>query len=79
MSTTQYLSNAQELAQLSISSINTDVRVKTRLLGMGLGEGNIIDILRNRRGDIVLSSGNSRISLGRSITEKIIVTAAAAA
>jgi hypothetical protein len=29
--------------------------------------------LRNRNGDIVLGNGNNRISLGRSITDKISV------
>ena len=44
-----------------------------RLLGMGIGHGTHIEVLRNRHGDMVLGNGNNRISLGRSITQHILV------
>lgn len=73
------LTNAQPLSWLAetttahIHSVQTDNPTRIRLLGMGIGTGTRIEVLRNRRGDIVLGNGNNRISLGRSITDKIMV------
>lgn len=60
-----------------IQVIQTDNATRIRLLGMGLGKGSRIEVLRNRKGDLVLINGNNRISLGRSITQAIFVQAQA--
>ena len=67
------LSEAQESDFFHISAIKTNSKTLLRLMGLGLVKGKNIEVLRNRRGDIVLSSGNSRVSLGFSIAEKILV------
>ncbi|WP_298608961.1 ferrous iron transport protein A [uncultured Thiothrix sp.] len=67
------LAELPELNSAHIEIIQTDNPTRIRLLGMGLGKGSRVEVLRNRRGDLVLSNGNNRISLGRSITQQIFV------
>lgn len=67
------LSRSKEAIQFIIHTINANGKTKAKLLGIGLGIGQPIDIIRNRRGDIVLRTGQSRISLGRGLAEKIMV------
>ncbi|UOG93148.1 MAG: ferrous iron transport protein A [Candidatus Thiothrix sulfatifontis] len=67
------LSTLTESSSAHIYVIQTDNATRIRLLGMGIGKGSRIDILRNRNGDIVLGNGNNRISLGRTITDHIMV------
>ncbi|HPQ95046.1 MAG TPA: FeoA family protein [Thiolinea sp.] len=67
------LSRLAETRQAHIHAVETDKATRIRLLGMGLGKGSRIRILRNRFGDVVLGNGHNRISLGRSITERILV------
>lgn len=69
----QPLSECKEHSAAHIQSIQTDNATRIRLLGMGLGHGTHIEVLRNRHGDMVLGNGNNRISLGRSITQHILV------
>lgn len=69
----QPLANLAESCYAHIHSIQTDNTTRIRLLGMGIGTGTRIEVLRNRHGDMVLGNGNNRISLGRSITDHIFV------
>jgi Fe2+ transport system protein FeoA len=69
----QALANLQEQGVAYILQIQTDTPTRIRLLGMGLGKDSRVEVLRNRGGDVVLSNGNNRISLGRSITQHIFV------
>lgn len=69
----QPLSWLKEMTSAHIHTVQTDNPTRIRLLGMGIGKGSHIEVLRNRHGDIVLGNGNNRISLGRSITDKIMV------
>ncbi|MDD5393185.1 MAG: FeoA family protein [Thiothrix sp.] len=73
LANTQTLSQVAEHASAHIHAVQTDTPTRIRLLGMGLGTGTRIEILRNRKGDIVLGNGNNRISLGHTITDKIVV------
>lgn len=68
-----HLSQLPESGAAHIHQVDTDTATRVRLLGIGVGKGRFITVLRNRSGDIVLSNGNNRISLGRSVTEHIIV------
>jgi len=68
------LSNSQEAIHSVIHSVHADGKTKAKLLGLGLGVGQDIDVIRNRRGDIVLRTGQSRISIGYSLAKKIMVT-----
>ncbi|WMP18784.1 FeoA family protein [Thiothrix lacustris] len=69
----QSLSTLAESLSAHIYAVKTDNATRIRLLGMGIGTGSRIEILRNRNGDIVLGNGNNRISLGRTITANIMV------
>ncbi|MEZ5534106.1 MAG: FeoA family protein [Thiolinea sp.] len=71
--TTLPLSQLPESGLAHIHKVTTDTPTRVRLLGMGIGKGSQIKVLRNRMGDIVLGTGNNRISLGRSVTEHIVV------
>ncbi len=71
------LAELPELHNAHIEVIQTDNPTRVRLLGMGLGKGSRVEVLRNRKGDLVLSHGNNRISLGRSITQHILVQVSA--
>ncbi len=73
MQTLCLLSNSLETRHSVIHSVQADGKTKAKLLGLGLGVGQDIDVIRNRRGDIVLRTGQSRISIGYSLAKKIIV------
>ena len=71
----QRLSQMPEQTSVNIQAIQADHATRLRLLGMGLGRGSALQVLRNRWGDMVVGSGHNRISLGRSITHDILVFA----
>ena len=68
------LANQKESALVNIKKIESNTKTQVRLLGLGIGIGSTLEILRNRGGDMVLANNNSRISLGRSISQKILVS-----
>lgn len=70
------LSESKEAIHSVINNIQANGKTKAKLLGLGLGVGQDIDVIRNRCGDIVLRTGQSRISLGRGLAEKIMVSVA---
>jgi len=45
----------------------------SKLMNMGIKEGEIIKVLNNTRGAVLISLGNSRIALGRGASFKIFV------
>jgi Fe2+ transport system protein FeoA len=73
MQTLFSLSESQEAVHSVIHHVSANGKTKAKLLGLGLGVGQDIDVIRNRRGDIVLRTGQSRISIGQSLAEKIMV------
>lgn len=73
MAHTISLASCLEKATVHILSITTDKTTRIRLLGMGIGKGTRLHILRNRNGDMVIGSGNNRVSLGNSISQAIMV------
>ncbi len=70
------LSECKEAVHSVIHAINANGKTKAKLLGLGLGVGQDVDVIRNRKGDIVLRTGQSRISLGRGLAEKIMIVEA---
>jgi len=69
------LSKISESVCVFINEIQATPKLQIKLLSMGLGIGCSLEIIRNRRGDMVVAQGNSRISLGRNIANKLLVTA----
>ncbi len=68
------LASFKESAQVLVKKIKSDSKTQVRLLGLGIGVGSRLEILRNRGGDMVLAQNNNRISLGCSIANKILVS-----
>ena len=66
------LSETAERTHLTITAVTVDKPTQCRLMGMGIGIGREIELLRNRGGDVVLKNGNSRITLGREIASRIL-------
>ncbi len=69
------LSNISESVCVFINDIQATPKLQIKLLAMGIGIGCNIEVLRNRSGDMVIAQGNNRISLGRNIASKLMVTA----
>jgi Fe2+ transport system protein FeoA len=69
----QPLTMCNESSRVHVKKISTDGKTQVRILGMGIGNGSNLVVMRNRGGDMVLAKNNIRISLGRSIAEKILV------
>ncbi len=67
------LSKAIESSSVYIEKVNLSGAVHAKILGMGLGMGSELHILRNRQGDMVIGKGHNRISLGRSLADQIVV------
>ncbi len=74
MINTTPLAKFNEPMQVLVKKVKSDSKTQVRLLGLGIGVGSSLEILRNRGGDMVLAQNNNRISLGRSIANKILVS-----
>ena len=68
------LSAQKSSAQVHVKRIQSDGKTQVKLLGLGIGIGSTLKILRNRGGDMVLANNNMRISLGSSIAKNILVS-----
>lgn len=75
MLNTSPLATHKESELVHVKKIQSDCKTQVKLLGLGIGIGSTLEILRNRGGDMVLANNNVRISLGRSIANSIFVTA----
>jgi Fe2+ transport system protein FeoA len=73
MFSTSPLATQNECAIVHVKNIQSDSKTQVKLLGLGIGIGSTLEVLRNRGGDMVLANNNIRISLGRSIANKILV------
>ena len=78
MPNTNPLATQKESAYVHVKKIQSDSKTQVKLLGLGIGIGSTLKVLRNRGGDMVLANNNIRISLGRSIAENILVSVDAA-
>ena len=67
------LSSLEINNQVMVEKINTTHEKKIKLLGLGINIGSQISILRNRGGDMVVSMGNARVSIGRTLAKFIEV------
>ncbi|PIP80482.1 MAG: ferrous iron transport protein A [Gammaproteobacteria bacterium CG22_combo_CG10-13_8_21_14_all_40_8] len=67
------LSEAAESLTVTINSMAVSAQLQLKLLAMGIGLGSMIQILKNRKGDVVLSKGHCRIGLGRNISQQLFV------
>ncbi len=69
------LSDIGESVCVFINGINGSANLQVKLFSLGLGIGSAVEILRNRKGDVVLAKGHNRISLGQDVASKLLVTA----
>jgi len=75
MLNTSPLTTQKKYAFVHVKKIQSDCKTQVKLLGLGIGIGSTLEVLRNRGGDMVLANNNTRISLGRSIADSIFVSA----
>lgn len=73
MQNAQPLTQQQESNTVNVKKVLSDAKTQVRLLGLGIGVGSNLEVLRNRGGDMVLANNNMRVCLGRSIADKILV------
>lgn len=79
------LAEVKPANHLTIKQINKDAKTRSRLLGMGIAVGQMIEVLHNNGGDVVVgcgggvcrqgerSAGQCRLSLGKGLCQHIIV------
>ncbi|MBT4122765.1 MAG: ferrous iron transport protein A [Candidatus Ruthia sp.] len=67
------LSSLEINNQVMVEKINATHEKKIKLLGLGISTGVLLSILRNRGGDMVVSMGNARVSIGRTLAKFIEV------
>jgi len=67
------LSMVEEERLVRIVKIAGGKGFASRLRNMGMKEGEVIKVLNNTSGPMVISLGNSRIALGRGASFKIFV------
>jgi Fe2+ transport system protein FeoA len=67
------LSSLEIDSQVMVEKINATHEKKIKLLGLGISTGVLLSILRNRGGDMVVSMGNARVSIGRTLAKFIEV------
>ncbi len=68
---TQPLAGLAEARSAHVHSIKTDNATRIRLLGMGIGSGTRIEVLRNRHGDIVLGNEIGRASCRERVSSPV--------
>ena len=68
------LTSQKRSSLVHVKDIQSDSKTQVKLLGLGIGIGSTLEVLRNRGGDMVLANNNIRISLGRSIAKNILVS-----
>ncbi|RMH36072.1 MAG: ferrous iron transport protein A [Gammaproteobacteria bacterium] len=61
------LSKVSEKHQVRLSEMRLEESLCARLVAMGLSEGSVVTVLRNRSGDVVLAKGRARVSLSRQV------------
>jgi len=71
---TSPLTTQKKSACVHVKKIQSDSKTQVKLLGLGIGIGSTLRVLRNRSGDMVLANNNIRISLGSSIASNILVS-----
>jgi len=69
------LSSVNQLTCVHINEIHVQHKLQLKLLSIGVGVGSALEMLRNRSGDVVFALGNNRISLGKNIAQKLMVSA----
>ncbi len=69
------LALAQPGQRLRITGYQGGRMLRARLLALGLNLGQIVEILQNNRGLIIVGINGGRVALGRGISQKILAEA----
>ena len=67
------LSMVEEKRLVKIVKIMGGKNFVSKIMNMGIKEGEVIKVLNNARGPVLISVGNTRIGLGRGASFKIFV------
>lgn len=68
------LTMARPGERLTITEIRAGRHARERLVSLGLNPGDMVEIINNNDGRLVIGHNNTRIAIGRGIGEKIFVT-----
>jgi len=49
--------------------------LRGRMLALGLNPGQVVEVLQNNRGQVIVGVNGGRIALGRGVSQKILVEA----
>ena len=56
-----------------ITEICGDHQMQRRMMSMGFRVGTVVDVLNHRGRDVVVGNGGTRVALGSTVAEKLIV------
>lgn len=56
-----------------IAEIRGDRQTVRRMLSLGLRIGSVVNVINHRGQSIVISNGNTRVALGPSVADKLLV------
>jgi len=69
----EILSVFENGAEVRIAKIDAGRGVLSQLHHMGLKEGDMIRVIQNNHGHLIIARGNLRLALGRGMAHKILV------
>lgn len=69
----EILSSFDNGAEVRIVKINAGRGLLSQLQHMGLKEGDMIQVIQNNHGHLIIARGNLRLALGRGMAHKILV------
>ena len=67
------LDKAQPGQRVRLKSVNASKRTRERLLSMGLPQGAVFEVLRNRGGSVVIARQSNRLAIGREMAKDLLI------
>jgi Fe2+ transport system protein FeoA len=65
------LSQVPAQATVRVTHLDIPASLRARLMGMGLAQGSEITVLHNRRGDVVVARGRTRLSVSQAVADAV--------
>ncbi len=65
------LSSMESGKKVRIVKIDAERLLRAQLLHLGLREGDVLKVLQNNRGDLIVAKGHLRLALGRALAQKV--------
>lgn len=74
VNTNQPLANIPSGQRVRIVGYDGGRMLRARLMAMGLNLGQVVSILQNNRGLVIVSINGGRVALGRGVSQKILTS-----